>query len=392
MNTESRFEQLDSLRGLASMSVVISHLVGIVPIFLFELLNKTPLHIIWAGHEAVILFFILSGFVLSLPYYKGKKTTYKHYIIKRVCRIYLPYLISILFSIFLIKLIPWVKIPELNRWFTGNIGIISSKKIIEHVLFLGDYDSTNFNFSIWSLVHEMRISIIFPILMYFVLLLNFKQNAMLCVLISSVSTIIGEKWSSLLKYDTSIVLTIKFIPFFILGALIAKYNQKLCNYYITSSKMIKLTIAVVGLILYTFEWCFFRFNYFILNEWTTALGASIFIILSLNSKIIKSILLFKPIHFIGKISYSLYLFHVILMMFIVNALHGKLPFKAILVAVVVASIIFASAAYYLIEKPAIKLGIRLTKLVTEKPRYRYKSKIIDNNGKSKENIWRRMAG
>ncbi|MEH7247503.1 acyltransferase family protein, partial [Neobacillus niacini] len=74
----NRLEELDSLRGIASLTVVIHHTLLTLPIFLaahqHEQINSTivkiftnsPLHIIWGGHEAVILFFVLSGFVLSL--------------------------------------------------------------------------------------------------------------------------------------------------------------------------------------------------------------------------------------------------------------------------------------------------------------------------------------
>lgn len=65
----SRFDQIDSIRGLAALSVVISHLSLVIPnVYIVQKLKNTPLHIFWAGHEAVILFFILSGFVLALPY------------------------------------------------------------------------------------------------------------------------------------------------------------------------------------------------------------------------------------------------------------------------------------------------------------------------------------
>lgn len=54
----------------------------------------------WNGHSAVILFFVLSGFVLSLPFFKGEyKFDYSRYLVKRICRIYIPYLIIIMLAI-----------------------------------------------------------------------------------------------------------------------------------------------------------------------------------------------------------------------------------------------------------------------------------------------------
>lgn len=62
----NRFNEFDSLRGLAAVSVVLCHLLPLGNYTLINTLDKTPFHLLWAGHEAVILFFILSGFVLSL--------------------------------------------------------------------------------------------------------------------------------------------------------------------------------------------------------------------------------------------------------------------------------------------------------------------------------------
>ncbi|MBO9659041.1 MAG: hypothetical protein J7527_09470, partial [Chitinophagaceae bacterium] len=79
LKEQKRFETLDTLRGLASLQVVISHALYITP--LIERIHHaktteglslpvivfsfTPVHTIWAASEAVILFFVLSGYVLS---------------------------------------------------------------------------------------------------------------------------------------------------------------------------------------------------------------------------------------------------------------------------------------------------------------------------------------
>ena len=48
-------------------------------------------------------------------------------------------------------------------------------------------------------------------------------------------------------------------------------------------------------------------------------GSTIMIVISIGSKRIKNILLMKPINFIGKISYSLYLYHcVTLLTFVIG--------------------------------------------------------------------------
>ena len=62
-----RFRELDSLRGLAAITVVFHHFSRICSPQIIHVLDRTPLRILVAGHQAVILFFLLSGFVLTLP-------------------------------------------------------------------------------------------------------------------------------------------------------------------------------------------------------------------------------------------------------------------------------------------------------------------------------------
>jgi peptidoglycan/LPS O-acetylase OafA/YrhL len=70
---------LDGLRGVAASVVVVHHLIlasvaGLAIAYtagprshgIDHLLTYTPLHVIWAGPQFVIVFFVLSGLVLSL--------------------------------------------------------------------------------------------------------------------------------------------------------------------------------------------------------------------------------------------------------------------------------------------------------------------------------------
>jgi peptidoglycan/LPS O-acetylase OafA/YrhL len=95
-----RFHELDSLRGVAALTVVFHHFSRICPESFTHLLIRTPLRLLVAGHQAVILFFLLSGFVLTLPYKKKTRLSYAPFLLKRVCRIYLPYLGALSLAIY----------------------------------------------------------------------------------------------------------------------------------------------------------------------------------------------------------------------------------------------------------------------------------------------------
>ena len=95
-----RLLALDVLRGIAAFIVVLGHLFLMYPEALrMEIptwLRISVLRVLVNGHASVILFFVLSGYVLSIPFLRGNAPPYFSYVAKRICRIYIPFAISIL--------------------------------------------------------------------------------------------------------------------------------------------------------------------------------------------------------------------------------------------------------------------------------------------------------
>src|SRR5438105_12280270 len=92
-----RFRELDSLRGLAALIVVFHHFFWMW--FYHQTERTDPAFLLFypliAGHESVILFFLLSGFVLSVPYLRGRSQPYGTFLLRRVLRIYCPYFFAL---------------------------------------------------------------------------------------------------------------------------------------------------------------------------------------------------------------------------------------------------------------------------------------------------------
>jgi len=65
----NRFSYMDSVRGLAALSVAIWHFfTALVDYRQPGLISTSPLHLLWYGEAAVVFFFIYSGFILSYSY------------------------------------------------------------------------------------------------------------------------------------------------------------------------------------------------------------------------------------------------------------------------------------------------------------------------------------
>jgi peptidoglycan/LPS O-acetylase OafA/YrhL len=375
----NRYQELDSLRGIAALTVVFNHFINVVPSiynanfsnglsgYLLKVFTFSPVHIIWAGHEAVILFFVLSGFVLSLPFLNNKQGPYKDFLIKRLFRIYIPYIVAISIAIILRVLISRNGIDELGRWFNfAWTDPITLGQVINHVFIFGDFKNYIFDPVIWSLVHELRISLIFPFVMYFIVKCNYK----ICLLVAGVFSVSAYYVKThilynngYIEYSTSNVDSMHYLSMFIIGALVAKHRDTIRRYF--NNKLGNTLWFGIGVFLYTYPWWIFinneRAHKYIVNDWVISFGASIFIVLALYSNLFSRILNYNIFKFFGKISYSLYLFHSIVLLSFINLFYGILPYWSILVIALPSSILVSHLAYFFIEKPAMEYGRKLTK-------------------------------
>jgi len=96
------------------------------------------------------------------------------------------------------------------------------------------------------------------------------------------------------------------------------------------------------------------------RHWLVAIGAGTLMILSLSSPLCRSILAWPPIHFLGEISYSLYLWHFIVMLYCVHLLYGRVPLCVILCLVFGFTIVVSRLSYLWVEVPGIDLGRQLS--------------------------------
>ena len=89
---QNRLERLESLRGFAALYVVFFHVLP-QKIYLFGINVGTLFRF---GPEAVIVFFVLSGFVIKFTYEKSKDKSFRYYFIRRFIRLYIPLLLSLI--------------------------------------------------------------------------------------------------------------------------------------------------------------------------------------------------------------------------------------------------------------------------------------------------------
>ncbi|TYP71413.1 acyltransferase family protein [Paenibacillus methanolicus] len=372
---KERFIELDSLRGLASFSVMLHHFLLAGPAILWiSKVENTPLHFFWSGHSGVLLFFLLSGFVLSLPFYKNKNLPYGQYLVKRICRIWLPYIFSVGLGILAMTLLKTGANPELSSWFNEKwANELTPGIIINHIFLIGDFHHNIFDPVYWSLIHEMRISIIFPLLIILIIRLNWKTNIAIGVFVSMLAYAVRyvlNNYTSYNDYQTGFADTLHYSFIFMAGALLAKHRDHLGRLYTMINPFSKWALFAFLVLTYTYPYWFLPdtniLHLWVGDNFVVLMGSCLMIWFSLNSKTLSKILNIRPIVFLGKISYSLYLIHTIVLLGMLNQLYGKLPVSLIWLITAVISVVLASAAYYWVEEPSIKIGNKIVKALQSK--------------------------
>ena len=372
-----RYEELDSLRGIAALMVLIGHFVSVTPLVSPEI--RSYLSILWSGHSAVIFFFVLSGFVLSLPFYQKTEFNYFKYMIKRFCRIYIPYIV-ILFIAIVVKISLESKIGSISvlRGWGSWEEEVSLINIIQHILFLGEYKFETYVMSVWTLVHEMRISIIFPLVVFLVIKLNWRSSLALAFFVSVAGYLLMQTFPSDPNTPVSLnyFITLHYIGMFIIGALLAKNREFIINNVVRSK--FKYLLLPVGILFFCYPRIPFMFLskiigntefnlYLILIDWYITFGAVLILVASLSIKSVSSFLFLKPIRFFGKISYSLYLVHAVALLAMIHLLFGLVPIPIILLISFILTIVLSWVCYEYIEKPSMKLGKYLSRNKTVEP-------------------------
>jgi peptidoglycan/LPS O-acetylase OafA/YrhL len=368
-----RLAELDSLRGLAALSVVFGH-------FRTFWLQDAMLHAstssrrvflcltypFCAGAEAVILFFILSGFVLSIPAIESRAQSYPVFVVRRIFRIYFPYLVALSAAILCDALLHG-HITQ-SEWFNQSWNEnIDWRLVAQHVLFIGKYNTNQFDNPVWSLVHEMRISLIFPFLCALVLKLKPAQSLAFAAALSCTALIVVNLFSIQGLFNPFIY-TLHFIAFFVLGIYLARKRERISAALRQLSKLKRAACFVLAALLYIYGGIFSdgvarlltSYNTVFITEWMTALGAAGLVALSLSSRSIQRVLLWRPVHILGEMSYSVYLLHLIVLFALIHLLYGKLPVLLIDALCLVITLAVSWGFYRQIEIPLITLGRRLS--------------------------------
>lgn len=351
-----RLEYLDAIRGLAALSVVLNHYVysygGQSSIIRFF-----PIGVWWDGMAGVSMFFVLSGFVLSLGHFDGSGTpgerelNYPRFFVARVFRIWVPYLAAVLFCMAIYHLRAWQlpTTPHAGAWPMRQwAGPLQIHTVLRDALLLRFERHPLLINPSWTLSLELIISLPVPAGIY-----------------------IAQRSSGWLVFVALVLFQCLHVHVFVLhfaaGILLAKHLAPL-----SSQKRWLLPVVLLA------SWPLYNIRFIRLDTaWETnaawiisGIGAAGILWVVLHSARLQAVLSSAILAHLGRVSYGLYLLHAPVLLCLTPRVLYHLHIGwyggwiAGLLATIAISLLLAEIFYRWIEVPSIAAGKKLGRIIS----------------------------
>lgn len=314
---------LTSLRGLAALLVVFSHLTD----YGFSFTDRLS----GIGQVGVSVFFSLSGFLMGYIYL-GKSFSGSQgikYTISRFSRIAPAYLFVVLLSYVFFNFVD------------SNFPIaINNDNLFRHLIFSGNASI------LWSIPPEVQFYAVFFVFWFSLALVKVGNYALVTFLLMVFILSVAYK-----DFFPGVIVFSKLLCF-LLGSFFGwiRYIYKDSFFYNRVSAYFQLGFFVWALCLFVLENTYSGYEVYWKDLFNSIWPAFLVFCFSYDNKNICRFINIKPFRLLGEWSFSLYLTHV----FIIYYMSIVLPldiFGSFLVVVI--AILFSSVFYYLIEKPGI---------------------------------------
>jgi peptidoglycan/LPS O-acetylase OafA/YrhL len=306
----THIRHIEGLRALAAYVVYINHAFAQafepgLPPKAFSFLTYSLV----AGHLAVSVFIVISGFCLTLPVVQNGgqlKGGAWPFLRRRARRILPPYYSAVALCLVLI----WTILGKSTGTLWDFSAHVTVESVIAHVFLVQNLFATSrINYVFWSIAVEFQIYLLFPGLVW----LWSRRGAAVTVL---AALLFG--YTLLLAFaDTRLARAAPhFIGLFTLGMLAAYMARSTEPRYVRWRERFRwdfvaiAALAIVVALCWRWGWVLAigRFGYldFPMAVWTAAI---LVYTSSAAGRVTASVLAWRPLVFIGTFSYSLYLIH-----------------------------------------------------------------------------------
>lgn len=327
--------EIDGLRAIAVIAVIVYHI--------------NPNWLI-GGFLGVDVFFVISGYLITAIIQRNIETrrfTLSGFWIRRIKRLY-PAMMAMVCTTAIVGNFVLIR-PERIDLVKQSIGaIFSFSNILLWQTTNGYWSASSENIALlhtWSLSLEEQFYIFFPLLLF--VMSRWRQGVTLPVtlILTLVSFALSIYWTDVDRSGAFYMLHTRFWELS-MGSLLALVELKRPSWF--HGKKSFSPLALLGLAMVGYSLVFIA-NDADFPKWKpilACLGTTLILAYSRHDGIGKRILELSPMRYVGKISYSLYLWHWPVIVF-ANYLNPN----ANVIILLAATGLLATSSYYLIETP-----------------------------------------
>lgn len=357
---EERVLSLDGLRGLGALMVFLLHIDNMVLPFG----ERGGLPSLFPGSASVVVFFILSGIVLSLAplrHLKDGGYDWLSYFPRRVIRLCVPLFVAIGLGI-VAGFVAW-RIGSTSRSalaiaFDGGLPQVVHDILMQcDVLFNISDDERNLfgaplmrvNSPVWSMSWELWFSLTLPLAIWCVS----RIRRMGLALTAMLAAVFVSHWSGYFPLRLCLM--------FWIGVTIARRFDEIRSLKVSAPVEAATIVLALGIIELALVWHPCGIVGAALATVMNAACLAI-VVISIADGFTRRVLSTAPMLFLGKISYSLYLTHAIL----IGGLVALMPALGIASPLAIAGVSlfacmgFATLFWRVVEAPSIKLSRALS--------------------------------
>lgn len=352
------FPNLNGLRFIAALIVIIHHIEQLK--FMFGLPNYWNMPAIKIlGNLGVVLFFVLSGFLITYLLLLEQQTigtiSIKNFYIRRILRIWGLYYLIVIPSLFIFPQTNFFTIPGWSELVNQNLTF----KSILFILFLPNlalvlFLPVPFASQTWSIGVEEQFYLIQPLIVKKfknlpkILLIIAISYFIIKLLLPIIEIFVSNYY---LETFTKFWQTLNFDCFAIGGiaAVILFKKHPILNFLYSKLVQTILILLTIGLILNGIDFPLIQ------QEFYSILFAGIILNLASNSD--RGIInLENPIlNYLGKISYGLYMYHGLAIVSVIKILgHFEITYSILIYSCsLILTILVSAISYHLVEKKLI---------------------------------------
>lgn len=348
MEARSRVVALDGLRALAALVVVFTHAAGAVGKTPWQALAlyQSPLAPLLNATGAVHVFFVLSGYCLTASALRAADPhRLLPFWLRRVARIHIPYVAAVLLTWLASTWLYPDPVAGVSPWMRDLLRIRGSfAELLPYLRFPGA--AGGLLPQGWTLEVEMQLSLLMPFLAWFAARVHWSALVLVCLALLALSEALYGAQRYALDFAAGIALFLE--------------RERLAAWLARLPRGVALAAGLLGLVVLSLP-VYLRLEALAprLGALLFACGATLLVLASDHAAPLRRFLTVRPIAFLGRVSYSIYLLHFLLLALCTPLLGdgvGLAGGVAFVAWVALLSCALAPLGYYGVERPGIRAG------------------------------------